>query len=251
MTATLLTKISIALITFLLMIPIKRKQLFAYKGILALFFIAYLADNLIIVLTNQYRGLQLIPNHIWQGFLVCGWSGKLYSIVFTLAWIYLTRQIITASDIGLTLHQKERSVLPASLVVLALAVWATIIGITSPKGVFDASTLVYLAIMPALNEELVYRGYLLGILNKVMPRKINFLGAEIGWGVILSSILFSLLHGFWFDSDFSIHVDLIALENSFFSGFIFAWLRERTGSLVMPMIAHGLEDFLFFLPRMV
>jgi membrane protease YdiL (CAAX protease family) len=39
--------------------------------------------------------------------------------------------------------------------------------------------------------------------------------------------------------------------SSFTSGFIFAWLRERSGSWLMPVIAHGLEDFFFFLPRML
>jgi hypothetical protein len=105
--------------------------------------------------------------------------------------------------------------------------------------------------MPALNEELVYRGCLLGILNKLLPQKINLLGAWMGWGAVVTSLLFSLLHGFGFNNDLSIYIDAIALRNSFVSGFIFAWLRERSGSLLMPVIAHGMEDFFFFLPRML
>jgi membrane protease YdiL (CAAX protease family) len=105
--------------------------------------------------------------------------------------------------------------------------------------------------MPGLNEELTYRGYLLGILNSIMPRRVNLFAAPLGWGVIVTSLLFGLLHGLWMDGSFAIHVDVIALCNTTISGFIFAWLRERTGSLVMPILAHGLEDVLFFLPRMM
>ena len=40
------------------------------------------------------------------------------------------------------------------------------------------------------------------------------------------------------------------IRNALISGFIFAWLRERTGSLVMPVLAHGAWDFFLFLPRL-
>jgi membrane protease YdiL (CAAX protease family) len=46
-------------------------------------------------------------------------------------------------------------------------------------------------------------------------------------------------------------VNLVALENATFSGLVFAWLRERTGSLLMPILAHGAEDVFFFAPRMM
>lgn len=63
--------------------------------------------------------------------------------------------------------------------------------------------------------------------------------------------MFGLLHGLWLDSNLSFHVEVAALRNAVISGFIFAWLRVRTGSLVLPIVAHGLEDLLFFLPRMM
>jgi membrane protease YdiL (CAAX protease family) len=165
--------------------------------------------------------------------------------------IYITRRIVSLEEAGFTLRQDKGSLLPSILVILALASWTTFIGIRSPQGSFDLAVLIYLAIMPGVNEELVYRGYLLGLLNKLMPSRVNIFGAWMGWGALATSLLFGLLHGFQFQPDFSLQLDVIAIENSFISGLIFAWLRERTGSLVRPVIAHGLEDFLFFLPRMI
>ena len=251
MVTTILTKTAIAVIALIIIFLITGRRIWHYKGYLALFLLLYFADNLLIVLTNRYPALQLIPNHVWEGFLVCVWSGKIYSILFTLSLLYITRRILSFTEIGLTLHQRKGSLLPSLVVILLLAGWAILVGIFSPKGSFDPIALVYLALMPGINEELVYRGYLLGILNKLMPVKINVLGATIGWGVVVTSILFSLLHGFGFENDLSIHIDMIALRNSFLSGLIFAWLRERTGSLLMPIVAHGIEDFFFFFPRMV
>jgi membrane protease YdiL (CAAX protease family) len=251
MTAALQTQLCIALIVFLGMLLVRGRRLFLQPRLLVLFFTMYFADNLLIVLSNHFPDLQLISNQVWEGFLTCSWSGKLYSILFTLALLYTARKLLSADELGLTLHQKAGSLLPASLVTLALAGWAAWIGLRSPKGEFDGGVLAYLALMPGLNEELVYRGGLLGILNRLMPARMDLLGAWLGWGAVFTSFLFSLLHGFWLDSRLALHIDAIALCNSFFTGFAFAWLRERTSSLLMPMLAHGLVDFLFFLPRML
>lgn len=251
MVETLLTMISIALIILALLILVQRKAVLAYPTLLALFFAVFFIDNLVIALANRFSFLQLIPNKIWEGFLICGWSGKLYSVACMMLFLYLTRGILGRNDVGLTFHQNPGAILPACLATSFLAAWAFVAGISSPKGKFDLSTLTYLAIMPGLNEELVYRGILLAILGKMFPENLKLLGAPFRWGIIVTSLLFGLLHGFWLDNNLAVHIELIALRNATISGLVFAWLRARTGSLVMPIMAHGLEDFLFFLPRMV
>ncbi|NJD60008.1 MAG: hypothetical protein C3F13_01070 [Anaerolineales bacterium] len=251
MLATLITKVVIAAIVLIILLALLGRRILHSGMFLLVFFFVYFADNFLMVVTIQYPSLQLIPARTWEGYLVSNWSGKLFSILFTLVLLYFSRRILSRDEIGLTLRQKEGSLLACGLVILVLVGWSTIVGISSPKGKFDILTLGYLAFMPSLNEELVYRGCLLGILNKLLPKKINFLGAWMGWGAVITSLLFSLLHGFGFNNDLSIHIDAIALRNSFISGFIFAWLRERSGSLLMPVIAHGIEDFFFFLPRML
>jgi hypothetical protein len=251
MAETLLTKLCIALIIFFLLIRIQRKSIFTHPALLALFFAVFFIDNLLIVLTNRFSSLQMIPNTIWEGFLICGWSGKLYSIVCMVILLYLTRKMLRTEDVGLTFRQNPGSVLPACTVALLLEAWALIVGVSSPKGKLDFPTLAYLAFMPGLNEELIYRGILLAILFKIFPENLNLLGAPFGWGIIVTSLLFGLLHGFWLDNNLAVHIEVIALRNATISGLVFAWLKARTGSLVMPVMAHSLEDFLFFLPRMV
>jgi membrane protease YdiL (CAAX protease family) len=72
----------------------------------------------------------------------------------------------------------------------------------------------------------------------------------VGGGLALTAVLFALLHGVWLDTGWSIQVDLVALRNAAVTGLACAWLRARRGSLLLPVAAHGLVDFLFFLPRM-
>ena len=100
-----------ALLIFLVIVLIQWKRASSAPGLLALFFIGYFLDNLIIALTNRYSILQIIPNHIWEGFLVCGWSGKLYSIIAVSALIYSCRSVLTKEEIGLTLQQRTGSLL--------------------------------------------------------------------------------------------------------------------------------------------
>ena len=216
-----------ALLIFLFLVLIRRRQTFAKPALLALFFGVYFMDNLAITLANHYPGLQIVPNQVWEGFLVYGWSGKLYSIFFAVTLLFLVRPVLTREDVGFTPRQKEGSLLTASLVVLALAAWALVVGLNSPKGQPNIRLLIFLAVMPGLNEELIYRGYLLAILNKLMPPKFTLFAAPVGWGVIVTSVLFGLLHGVWLDSSLTLHLDGIALRNSTVSGFVFAWLREK------------------------
>jgi uncharacterized protein len=251
MAETLLTEICIALIILSLLILINGKSAFTHRTLLVLFFAVFFADNLLIVLANRFSSLQIIPNTIWEGFLICGWSGKLYSIVVMVLLLFLTRKAFSKEEAGFTFRQTPGSILPACIVTLLLAAWALLVGISSPKGKFDLPTLAYLAIIPALNEELVYRSILLAILIRIIPGNLKPWGAPLGWGVIVASLLFGLLHGFWVDKNLAVHLEMIALRNAAISGLIFAWLRIRTGSLVMPVLAHRLEDSLFFLPRMV
>jgi membrane protease YdiL (CAAX protease family) len=124
-------------------------------------------------------------------------------------------------------------------------------GLLLTKGPFDLGLLLYLAILPGFNEELVYRGVLPAFLDRFFPKNWVLAAAKIGWGTIIPSILFGLLHGLWLDDHFELHVEIIWIRNALISGFIFAWLRERTGSLLMPIIAHGAWDFFLFLPRMI
>ena len=75
-----------------------------------------------------------------------------------------SKKIITLDEIGLKLHQNKNSIKFSLILILFIFLTALIPGLLGKKGVFDTKTLLYLAKMPGLNEELIYRGFLLGFL---------------------------------------------------------------------------------------
>jgi uncharacterized protein len=218
--------------------------------LLALLLFVLFLDNLILVFVNQQPGLQIVLNGSCGPILLL-WSGKLYSVIASLFIAALINRTIPLKTLGLTLEQKRGSLLPGIVVMLLAALAAFWIGSGWDKLGFSLVCLIYMAVMPGLNEELVYRGLLLGILDHILPPRWNFLGAKIGWGACLTSLIFGLLHGFWVSPDLTFHFQWYPVLFSSASGFLFAWQKERTGSLLIPFLTHGMVDFCIGLARMI
>ena len=96
------------------------------------------------------------------------------------------------------------------------------------------SVLIWHLFGAAIPEELFFRGYMQPLAESRFSSKIKVLGAEIGWGVVLTAALFALIH--------------LAAEPSpqrlatFFPGLIFGWLRAKTGSILAPTLFHFLAN---------
>jgi membrane protease YdiL (CAAX protease family) len=106
------------------------------------------------------------------------------------------------------------------------------------------SALVFYVFFLGFGEELLFRGYIQSRLNTAFGRPFQFFGVNWGWGIIITSVLFGFMHvlnlgslaigewklswwwGFW----------------SFFAGFVFSFVREKTGSIVAPSLLHGLPQ---------
>lgn len=125
-------------------------------------------------------------------------------------------------------------------------------GFLGNKGDFEIKTLLYLALLPGVAEEFIYRGFLLGCLNKIFQKKFKILKTNFGWGAIITSVYFGLLHGFNITDDFAIQI--VNLPNVILTGlfgFMFALMKERSGSLLAPIVGHSSIDFFHFLVRML
>jgi len=93
-------------------------------------------------------------------------------------------------------------------------------------------------------EEFVWRGYVQSRLNQAFGRPFRWFGIQFGAGLIVTSLLFGFFHAF---NTYDSALGLASLSWGWalfttFSGLLFGILREKTGSLVAPGIAHGLPD---------
>ncbi|MBH0197508.1 MAG: CPBP family intramembrane metalloprotease [Nitrospira sp.] len=96
--------------------------------------------------------------------------------------------------------------------------------------VLTVSLLEYVIFAPIF-EELAFRGLLFAVLR----RRFSFVPAAL-----LSASIFALAHGY----------GLIGFISVLWSGFLWAWIYEKTGSLIPGMIAHAMNNLLVSLTVM-
>ena len=164
------------------------------------------------------------------------WLGKGLALIITL--VVASHPAFGWQRSGLTLKQKAGS-LPSALVVGVLLIGLfTFFALSSDDGVSSAETLGFQLSMPGLEEEPFYRGVLLLALNEAFRGRIKALGIAWGWGALISSALFGMTHAFGFeDGGFSFDVMTFLLTGV--PALVLVWLRERTGSLLLPVLLHN------------
>jgi len=103
---------------------------------------------------------------------------------------------------------------------------------------------IYYILFLGFGEELLFRGYIQSRLNEAWGRPFQFYGVPWGWGLIITSVIFGLMH--------VINIGTLINGNwqlapwwglwTFFSGLVGGFVREKTGSIVAPSILHGLPQ---------
>ncbi len=92
---------------------------------------------------------------------------------------------------------------------------------------------------PGVTEELAFRGVLLALLDRAFLGRVRVVGAELGWGAVVTSVLFGLWHGLDVNSHFKVSLDIAPMVIPMLGGFVLAWCRARSGSLLLPILAHS------------
>ncbi len=108
----------------------------------------------------------------------------------------------------------------------------------------------FFVLFVGLGEELLFRGYMQSRLNEAFGRPYQFRGINWGWGAIITSLLFGLMHVFALGA-FNPFLRELRLTPwvavwTFFAGLVDALIREKTGSIIAPAILHGLPRALAY-----
>lgn len=187
----------------------------------------------------------------WRTGLVLRYS----EIIIAAIWLYLPLCIILARKVSLAELSLEKLRPGKSLrwfgistaVVLPSFYLATFLGAVKllhygfrlEKPELFWSLFFGQLLVVSLPEEWFFRGYLQGRLNQLFARNWNLLSAKIGPSLFLSAALFALAH--------------LALKPSldrvlvFFPALVFGWLREKTDSLLAPILFHFLANLSFII----
>jgi len=182
-----------------------------------------------------------LPSPAFLDGLDRNWFGKTLSIAGTIAILYFLPRV-GFRDAGVTWKQNEGSlgpvVITAAVVVLSMTFASYTFG---PSPNTSVENLLWQATMPGIDEELFMRGLLLLLLHQAFGKGLNIWGAETGWGFWLVTVTFGLLHGVTIEGS-DVDVDMSVTIATGFMGFILAWMRERTGSLVVPVLFHNVSN---------
>jgi membrane protease YdiL (CAAX protease family) len=106
------------------------------------------------------------------------------------------------------------------------------------------SALLFYVFFLGFGEELLFRGYIQSRLNMAFGRPFAFFGVPWGWGALIASALFALMH--------ALNLGSLAIGDwqptpwwalwTFPGGLALAFVREKTGSIVAPTLLHGLPQ---------
>jgi uncharacterized protein len=189
-------------------------------------------DDLVTGLASEFSVFSL-PGADWN------WTGKIFSLLLSAIVIVALR--LSPEAVGLTLRQNDKKIAIAGVVFFVL--WGTCLGLLFKPGQADMETLAFQATMPGISEELVYRGICPAILLGLIRQRGPVLGTP--WAVILAtSIVFGIWHGFGYSGGnftWDTMSALVPLVGSIIGG----WLRFRTGSLLVPVLGHGVANVAF------
>jgi membrane protease YdiL (CAAX protease family) len=189
------------------------------------------------MLTRGYGLIpDVLPDNDWN------WQGKLMALGLSLAVAALGMFGWRRS--GLTLRQNPGSRRPAAFVFAAYVLFFLLIALAFDTGDATPETVAFQLTMPGLEEEIFYRGILLLALNQAFRGRIRLLGIDWGWGALLSSLVFGLAHALSYSALEGFAVDPVYLSLTAIPSLLAVWLRERTGSLLLPVAAHNLGNAL-------
>lgn len=190
-----------------------------------------------LVLRGYGLAPNLFPDSDWA------WTGKLLATagllaVAALPWFGFRRS-------GVTVRQAPGA-RAAWIVFALLAVAIFALAFVYRDGPADLDTILFQWTMPGIEEELFYRGVLLLALNEALDAGHRQRFAGIGWGGVLSSLAFGLGHSLFWRAD-GPSFDAMAFAMTGVPALLLVWFRARSGSLVLPVVAHNVVNGAFTL----
>lgn len=156
-------------------------------------------------------------------------------------WIVAVALLVWALNRQKPATSARRNAITILVLVLLPIVFALVMNKLS---VVIVSTVVWQLALSGFGEEFVYRGYYQSRLNQAFGRPVGLFGIQFGAGLIIASLLFGLNHAL---NTYDPAIGLSSLDwswavRTFAAGLFFGVLREKTGTLLAPGLAHGLLD---------
>ena len=201
--------------------------------LLVYFIIVYLVNSLLL---SVFSGVVVFPGQQYN------WIGKLAAFLFGLLSCFIIPSI-SVKKFGITARINWRS--SGRILLICILYFLLRCGIyyyvSGGIGVIHPEAIVFHATFPGLQEELLFRGVLLGLLTGMFPYPgWKLMGVKFGWPVILTSILFGLAHGLVLPLQF----DIIVFFRTTLEGFLLGLLVRKTRNIFPAVVYHNLLNLI-------
>jgi len=202
----------------------------------ALFTVLLLFFDLVYLLPRVFPFLRVIDGK-WN------WEAKTLALVAGIAFV-LVYKGLSRKDYGLTLKQEiaPQKDLYLWIAVLCMTAGGIVFASFNPAQPFSWESVAFELTLPGIEEELIYRGIFLALLNQAFGKNFSFLGARYGWGLLITALAFGLAHGVEVGPGWQFTFQPLSILITGFMGFWFGWIREKTGSLLLPVCVHNLTN---------
>ena len=223
----------------IVLLTLKNRKLETVK-ILVAFTAFYLLNQVLLYLPFIYPDLKISNwNTNWN------WSGKTYAIIGALLFLAVYRKF-PVSDYFLNFKQDRQFLKQGISLVIIILIIQSIVAFFSPSKSVNFETLFFQFTMPGINEEIAYRGIMLGLLVKILKSKNLILNPAL-W---ITSILFGMAHGFYLTKDFNIIFDFQPFTVTMIYGLLWGWITLKSRSILLALISHNLVNGMMNLIQM-
>jgi membrane protease YdiL (CAAX protease family) len=223
--------LKLIIVSPIIIFTLKNKKLETLK-VLSAFVIFFLINQISINLPFISSELQISNwNSNWN------WVGKIYTIIGSILFLIFYRKY-PLKDYFLTFKQENKFFKKGVLIIISLLIFKTTLMFFAPTKLLNWETLFYQFSMPGIDEEIAYRGIMLGLLTKILKCKNLILNSSV-W---ITAILFGFAHGLSLSKEFSIIFNIQPFLITMFHGLIWGWITIRSGSILLALISHNLGN---------
>lgn len=173
------------------------------------------------------------------------WDGKIYGIVCGVAIYFIFRRQFNENNF-FTLKQNKEGLKSALKFVVAILAIAILGGVVNEKE-FNLETLLFQISMPGIDEEIMYRGVLLGLMCSALRT------GGAAWrspAIIINAVLFGLVHSLTL-GDGALQFNSVNFIWTAILGYSFGYITIKTRSILIPMLTHNLYNFTLNLLAMI
>ena len=225
--------------TILALLFLKHRTQINYLRII-IFSAVYILYQLILVLPAYGKPFSFIESR-WN------WDGKIYAIIFGIFCYFVFKKYLVTNNF-FTFKQEPKSNRITWIVTFSVILVMSLIYYFIATSDFNVQTLAFQLLMPALDEEMIFRGIFLGLLLTALPGKVLFLGNP---AVFVTGILFGLMHALTLSKDYNIEFETLSFFHTGLGGWVFGWLAYKSRSILKPILCHGGTNFLAALATMI